>query len=238
MDRPTTLLIPEKTDIEFEQVFATWTKNGGQIKRLGKYWVKDEELARQKIAIYGNQAFAFVLAQIYNVELLSPDDTLIARLDNKWTKRNVELKQISQIVESDFPIFIKPVIPKIFIAGVFQKLADFKQATNGLQDTEEILVSSIVDNIQAEARSYIMNGVVKDIALYEGSADLTSGRKFVSDFIDSNKNELPKVVVVDIAFSEQTGWFILEFNACWGAGLNNCKAENVIDCIISATINS
>jgi hypothetical protein len=31
---------------------------------------------------------------------------------------------------------------------------------------------------------------------------------------------------------------ILEFNACWGAGLNNCKAEKVIECIIGATINT
>jgi hypothetical protein len=55
---------------------------------------------------------------------------------------------------------------------------------------------------------------------------------------NDNKNQLPRVVVVDIAFSELTGWFILEFNACWGAGLNNCKAEKVIDCIIGATINT
>ncbi|MFT3679060.1 MAG: ATP-grasp domain-containing protein [Ferruginibacter sp.] len=238
MDRPTTLLIPEKTDAEFEQVFATWTKNGGQIKRLGKYWVRDEELARQKIAIYGNQAFAFVLAQIYNVKLLSPDDTLIARLGNEWTKRAVELKQIEQVAEKDFPVFIKPVIPKIFSAGVFQTIGDFKEMTNGLQDTEEILVAGVVDNIQAEARSFVKDGVVKDIAFYEGSADLTNATEFVSKFINTNKSELPNVAVVDIAFSEQTGWFILEFNACWGAGLNGCNAEKVIDCIIGATINN
>jgi hypothetical protein len=237
MDRPITLLIPEKTDPEFEQVFATWIKNGGHIKRLGKYWIKDDELAQQKIAIYGNQAFALVLAQIYNVELVSPDDTLIVRLDNKWTKRTIQLKQINQIAESNFPIFIKPVIPKMFIAGIFQTLNNFRQVVTGLQETEEILVSSLIEKITAEARSYVKDGVVKDIALYEGSADLTSGRQFVSDFIDANKNNLPKVVVVDIAFSEQIGWFILEFNACWGAGLNNCKADKIIDCIIGATIN-
>ena len=238
MDKSITLLIPEKADPEFEQVFETWTTNGGQIKRLGKYWIKDDELAQQKIAIYGNQAFAFVLAQIYNVELISPDDTLIVRLDNKWTKRNIQLKQINQLTESDFPIFIKPVIPKMFIAGIFQTLNDFKQVVTGLHETEEILVSSIIDKINAEARSYIKDGVIKDIALYEGSADLTSGRQFVSDFIDDNKNDLPKVVVVDIAFSEQVGWFILEFNSCWGAGLNNCKADKIIDCITGATINN
>jgi hypothetical protein len=238
MDRPIILLIPEKTDIEFEQVFATWTKNGGNIKRLGKYWIKDDELAKRRIAIYGNQAFAFVLAQIYNVELLSPDDTLIARLDKNWTKRNVVLKQIGQLTERNFPIFIKSVIPKLFLAGVFQTLSDFKQVTNGLQDTEEILTSSVVNDIQAEARSYVMDGVIKDIALYEGSADLTSGISFLTEFLENNQDHLPRVVVIDIAFSKQSGWFILEFNACWGAGLNNCKAENVIDCIINATINN
>lgn len=238
MDKPTTLLIPEKTDIEFEQVFATWTKNGGRIKRLGKYWIKDEEIARGKIAIYGSQAFAFVLAQIYNVELLSPDDTLIARLEHNWTKRNVEIKKIGQIVEDNFPIFIKPVIPKIFNASVFQTIADFRLATNGLEKTEEILLASVVDNIQAEARCFVKDGIVKDIAFYEGSADLVSGKEFVSKFINDNKDKLPHVAVVDIAFSHQTGWFILEFNACWGAGLNGCKAENVIDCIIEATINA
>jgi hypothetical protein len=238
MDKPVTLLIPEKTDPEFEQVFATWVTNGGQIKRLGKYWIKDEELAQEKIAIYGNQAFALVLAQIYNVELVSPDDTLIVRLDDKWTKRYIQLKQINQIGESDFPIFIKPVIPKMFIAGIFQTLNDFKQVVTGLKETEEILVSSIIEKIIAEARSFIMDGVVKDIAFYEGSADLTGGRQFVSDFAEVNKNNLPKVVVVDIAFSEKIGWFILEFNACWGAGLNNCRPDKIIDCIIGATINN
>jgi hypothetical protein len=237
MDRVITLLIPEKTDVEYEQVFSTWTNSGGRIKRLGKFWIKDESLTGQPIAIYGNQAFAFVVAQIYNVELVSPDDTLIARLPESYTKRNIQLKQIGQLTEYDFPVFIKPVVPKIFIAGVFQSHHEFKVSTKGLPDTEEILTSTIINDIQAEARCYIKDGVVKDVALYEGSADLGQGEKFVADFVNKNKDQLPDVVVVDIAYSEQTGWFVLEFNACWGAGLNNCNAEKVIDCIIGATVS-
>ncbi|WP_044219898.1 hypothetical protein [Chitinophaga pinensis] len=71
MNNPLTLLVPEKTDVEFDQVLATWQKRGGSVRRLGKYWIKDEILAQQPIAIYGNQTFALVLAQIYNVQLLS-----------------------------------------------------------------------------------------------------------------------------------------------------------------------
>lgn len=233
----TILLIPEKTDIEFEQVFATWTSNDGEIRRLGKYWIRDEELSDRKIAIYGNQTFAFVLAQIYGVELLSPDDTLIARLDARWTRRNVQLRQIGEIHESDFPVFIKSVIPKIFVAGVFETATAFKEVVQGLASDEQILVSSIVNPIEAEARAFIMNGEIKDIALYEGVASLDDGRKFLNDFLTDNQKDLPRVVVVDIAYNEYTGWFVLEFNACWGAGLNNCSAEKVIDCIINATIN-
>lgn len=230
-------MIPEKTDAEFEQVFATWTNKGGRIQRLGKYWVRDEALANQEIAIYGNQTFALVLAQIYDVTLLSPDDTFIARLEQQWTKRHITLQQIGQMTTADFPVFIKPVIPKIFIAGIFETLSDFQQATAGLNDEEEILVSAIVESIQAEARSFIKDGIVMDVALYEGTADLVTAENFLIDFIGHKKEELPHVVVVDIAYTEQTGWFVLEFNACWGAGLNNCNAEKVIDCIISATQN-
>src|SRR4051812_46759459 len=99
------LLIPEKADPETEQVAEAWIQNGGQTLRLGRYWIKDEGLAQQPIAIYGNQAFAFVLAQIYNVELISPDDTLIVRLDHSWTKRFIQLKQIGELIASDFPVF-------------------------------------------------------------------------------------------------------------------------------------
>lgn len=237
MHIPITLLIPEKTDIEYEQVFSTWTNNGGRIKRLGKFWIKDESLAGQPIAIYGNQAFAFVVAQIYNVELVSPDDTLIARLADSWTKRNIRLKNIGQLSANDFPVFIKPVVPKIFMAGIFHDLHEFIVSIEGLPDTEDILTSTIIHNIQAEARCYVKDGIVKDVALYEGSADLAQGEKFIADFIAQNKDQLPNVVVIDIAYSEQTGWFVLEFNACWGAGLNNCNAQKVIDCIIGATVN-
>jgi hypothetical protein len=235
MDK-TILLIPKKTDIEFEQVFRTWTDKGCEVKRLAKYWIKDESLVGQKIAIYGNQTFALILAQIYDVELISPDDKIIATLDGFWTKREIKIKTISDIKENSFPIFIKPVIPKSFIASVFYSLENFEQATKNLEATEELLTSTIIDDITAEARGYLKNGLVKDIAIYEGYADIEDGELFLQNFANKNLEILPKVVVIDIAYSKKLGWFVLELNACWGAGLNNCKADKVIDCIIDATI--
>ena len=116
-------------------------------------------------------------------------------------------------------------------------MKEFEEATKGLEKTEELLTSTIVNDITAEARGYLKNGVVKDIALYEGNADIKEGELFLMEFAEKNLDILPKVVVTDIAYSEKLGWFILEFNACWGAGLNNCNANKVIDCIVDATIN-
>lgn len=237
MKQEVTLVIPEKTDVEFDEVLSIWTARGGRLKRLGKYWIKDEELAKSRLAIYGNQTFALVLTQIYNVDLISPDDTLITRLDKQWTKRQIIVREAGNITTEQFPAFIKPVIPKLFVAGKFPDLVAFAAATEGLQRTEGVMVSNVISDITAEARSYIKEGVIKDIALYEGTADIDEARQFLDSFLTLNSHELPAVVVIDLAYSTSLGWFVLEFNACWGAGLNHCKAENVIDCIVGATVN-
>jgi len=235
MNNQAILLMPEKHDNEFDMVSSAWQNRGGLVKRLGKFWVKDDTLALNNIAIYGGQAFAFVLAQLYDVQLISPDDSLIARLDTKWVKRDITLKQIGALNEKDFPVFIKPVIPKIFLASVFETFADFKKFSKDLEDGERVLVSSIID-IEAEARCYVINEDVRDIALYEGDADIETSKTFLQNFIKNNAKYLPSTFVVDIAYNSSIGWFVLEFNACWGAGLNNCNAEKVIDCIIGATV--
>lgn len=80
----TTLLIPEKTDVEFGEVLSIWTARGGQLKRLGKYWIKDKELANSRLAIYGNQTFSLVLAQIYNVGLISYAGQISMRPGDSW----------------------------------------------------------------------------------------------------------------------------------------------------------
>jgi hypothetical protein len=133
-------------------------------------------------------------------------------------------------------MFIKPVIPKLFMAGIFQNISDFKNATKDLPDSELTLVSNIIHDITAEARSFIMEGTIRDIALYDGFANLEEAKIFLVEFISANLATLPKVVVIDLGFSKKAGWFILELNACWGAGLNNCQAEKVMDCIIGATV--
>lgn len=231
------LLIPEKSDSETHEVAACWTNRGGNVIKLGKYWVKNEDIQLKQLTVYGNQTFSLVLAQIYQLELISPDDSLIATLDHKWLKRNVRLTSLENLSSQNFPLFVKPAVPKQFQAAVFYSYDEIAAITNGLPGHESVLVSDVISDIRAEARAYVLNGVIKDIALYEGTGDLEQAMRFLESFLATNAKTVPDTVIIDLADSAERSWFILEFNACWGGGLNHCKAEKVIDCIEAATKN-
>lgn len=232
-----TLLITNKIDPELESVLAAWIRTGRPYKRLGKYWIKDEQLVDKPITIYGSQTFSLIVSQLYGVELISPEDSFIPELPETWTKRKVLLKDLEALDESSFPAFIKSLVPKLFPAKIYASLQDFERTTFQLLPDEKVLISTIVDDIGAEARCFVLNGEVKDLAFYEGHANPDECMVFAREFIRANQQQLPKTFVLDIAFSLKSGWFVLELNASWGAGLNNCKAENIIDCIAAATLN-
>jgi hypothetical protein len=227
------LLIPEKSDIERDIVARAYQHLGGKVQQLGKFWEKPVNLEGKQVAIYGNDTFTRVVAQVFNVYLISPDDALLAHLSQQWTKRLVKIKTIAQVHEADFPCFIKPVIPKQWKACVYQTLEEILAETQGLDNQTEALVSEIIE-INAEARGFVLDDKLIDLALYEGNTTLEEGSTFLIDFLNSH-TDLPKVFVADIGFNSKNGWFIIEFNACWGAGLNNCNPEKVLACILEAT---
>lgn len=229
------LLVPEKTDVERDVVINTWHRLGGEVQRLGRFWKKPASLEARKVAIYGNDTFALVVAQVFGVQLISPDDSLIASLSQPWTKRQIIIKTLSELTEADFPRFVKPVIPKQFKAKVYQRLKELSVESEGLDGQSQVLLSDIIQ-ITAEARGFVDGNQLMDVALYEGSADMEVGKVFLTEFIQSQP-AMPKVYVVDIGYNPEKGWFIMEFNACWGAGLNGCQPEKVIECILEATQN-
>jgi len=49
--------------------------------------------------------------------------------------------------------------------------------------------------------------------------------------------DLPTTFVLDLGYNEKLGWFVIEFNSSWGAGLNFCKPEKVVECIRAAAVN-
>lgn len=231
------LLIPYKSDEERESVLNTWISLGGKGKKIDKFWEKLTELEDRNLAVYGNDTFALVLAEVYNLKLVTPDDSLLARLERKWIKRSVQELTITNLTQQNFPVFIKPVTPKQFKGEVYKSITELIDETKGLSRDERILVSEIID-VKAEARAFILERNILDIATYEGDADVEGARKFLVTFLADQSFDLPHCLVIDVGFNSELGWFIIEFNSSWGAGLNSCDPTKVIQAIVEATQQS
>jgi hypothetical protein len=228
-----TLLIPEKVDSERLAVTEIWQKRGGSVMKIGKFW-ELPELNPNEVAVYGNDTFYLVIAEKLGLQLDTPDDELLIKINQKWLKRKVEIVNVSQIISGIFPVFIKSVIPKQFKSKVYQHLVEWQQETVGLPETQKVYCSEIIE-IEAEARFFIKEGIIVSGSLYEGDAGLQQIHNFAEEFLKANKVLLPENVVLDFGFNHHTGTFFIEANAVWGAGLNGCSPEKVIDCIESAT---
>ena len=231
------LYIPEKLDTEREAVAAQWQSHGGIVRKLGRFWEKPTIEEGAAVAIYGNDTFALVLAQVIGVTLVSPDDEIIAELDLSWVKREINIHALAQLSALSFPCFVKSVTPKLIPSKVYNDYESLLAATNALTPDTLFLTAAPVA-ISCEVRAFILKNKIQSLSIYEGHADIAEAELFINDFLAKTSIILPTTYVLDVAYIPGKGWCVLEFNASWGAGLNGCKPEKVIDCIKAATVYS
>ncbi len=241
------LLIPDKPDPERDALAAAWKNQGGEVKKIGKFWIKPE-VGNKRVSLYGSDSFCLVLAQILDLEMHMPDDAFIAKLDYSFLKRKIDLIPVSDIQDISFPKFIKPAIPKLYKAEVFNSLEHLQEKIDGIETDKLLLVSDII-SVDAEVRSFILDGKIMDLSFYEGQGNLEEAKAFIQDFLLQYKDKIPRAFVLDVGRSQETspinqetspispGWFVIEFNSAWGAGLNGCNAEKVLPCVLEATKN-
>lgn len=226
------LLIPDKPDEERDAIARAWDQRGGTIQRIGKFWIRPDT-GNARVSIYGNDSFALVLAQLLGIQLLMPKDEVIAELPQRYVKRKIEIVSAGERRNIAYPKFIKPVQPKLFKSGGYTSAEELSEQLQGVKDTELLLCSEII-SVETEVRAFILDNTVKDLAYYEGSGELDQPMKFIEEFLANNTFHLPKTFVIDIGCNGNSGWFIIEFNSSWGAGLNGCNAKKVLDCIREA----
>jgi len=226
-----TLLIPEKADIERDSVAEAWEREGGVVIRIGRFW-DPPILNSAQIRVYGNDTFCLVLQQKLHLGLVTPDDELILTVPHTLTKRWLVKRLLADIPTLDYPVFVKPLTPKLFQARVYASAAEIATECRGLADDTAILVSEVV-TFSAEARCFIQDGRVLDCAMYEGDGDTTAAANAARDIVAAIN--CPRAFVLDIGFIADRGWAVIEFNAAWGAGLNGCDPHSVMLAIASAS---
>jgi len=226
-----TLLIPDKGDVERDAVAARWEELGGAVIRLGRFW-EPPALDSRRVRVYGNDSFCLVLQQKLGFDLITPPDDLILSIPPRWTGRRLAKRLLEEASTLEYPIFVKPMIPKLFRANVYRSVAEVAQECDGLALDTEILTSEVVDFI-AEARCFVHDGQVLDCAVYEGAGDPAIAAACAVDVIRTIN--CPRSFVIDLGLIRGRSWAVVEFNAAWGAGLNGCKAELVLPAIAAAS---
>lgn len=221
--------MPTKGDVERDQVAQAWEASKGPVLHLDRFWDRpdvDPATAR----VYGNDTFCLVVAQILELDLVSPPDDLLIGLDDRWLRRVVELVPLGAAASLEFPKFAKPLVPKQFAAGVFDEEVALAAETKGLDPSTLMQVSEVVE-IEAEARCFVVGQSAVTAAFYEGDGDPDAVRRFVEDL--TGTVELPETVVLDVGVVNGE-LVLIEANATWGAGLNGCDPAAVVGCLDAA----
>jgi len=226
-----TLLIPDKPDEERDAVANAWRDSGGEVIRLARFW-ETPSFENESVSVYGGSNFSLVVAQKLGLELISPADDWLLKLDSKWLKRKVFSRILAEIEGVSFPTFVKPLVPKIFRAAVYGSTQELADECRGLEQETKLLFSEVV-RFEAEARAFVVNQQLLDCQIYEGDVDLSSAEVFIRSFLQGES--LPPTCVIDVGFIADRGWAIVEANASWGAGLNGCNASRVLPAIALAT---
>lgn len=225
------LLIPDKVDAERDALAAAFVRQGGLVYRLDRFW-EPPLLKPSSVRVYGPDAFCLVLQQKLGLTLHSPGDKLLLSVPREDLGRTLSLKTLGSITPGSLPAFVKPVVPKLFRAGVYSNVAALNEECRGLASDTAILVSEIV-RFAAEVRCFVLGNRVLDAALYEGNGIPEEAAEFVTKL--AQRVAFPRAVVVDVGLIPDSGWAVVEFNACWGAGLNGCRAELVLPAIMGAS---
>lgn len=228
------LVLPGKRDPERDRVATAWLAAGGNVVRLERFWEPPPELLqrRRQVRIYGNDSFALVLAQQLGLRLVSPADELLGHLDRPLLQRELAIRRLGEADGYGYPCFVKPLVPKQFRAAVQGSQATLAQETSGLPADTLVYVAEVVQ-FRSEARAWVLDGTMQDVALYEGEDALAGARTLLANA--AAQIPLPSTCVLDAGFIPGRGWALVEANAAWGAGLNGCAPERVLGCIERAT---
>jgi hypothetical protein len=226
-----TLLIPDKPDEERDAVADAWRESGGEVIRLARFW-ETPALKSKSVCLYGGSNFSLVVAQKLNLELISPADDWLLKIDPKWLKRKLFSRTLAEIGNVSFPIFVKPIVPKIFRAAVYSPSQELIDECRNLEKETKLLFGEVVC-FESEARAFVLEQQLLDCHIYEGDGELHSAKDFIRSFLQGNS--VPLTCVIDVGFIADKGWAIVEANASWGAGLNGCNARRILPAIVSAT---
>jgi len=232
LDRNLILVTPPSADVERDAVAAAWADAGAEVVRVDRFW-EPPQLDTDRVRIYGPHTFALVLEEVWPIELVSPPYDLILDLPDGLLHRRVGTCRLDAVADLPWPLFVKPLVPKLFTAAVHDGAASVARETEGLDGDTPVLWSE-PRRFVAEVRIFATDRSIHAASAYEGAVpDLAAATALGTEVLDAIAYDGP--LVLDVGRFDDGRWAVIELNEAWGAGLNGCAAAACLPVLAAAT---
>lgn len=149
----------------------------------------------KRVRVHGSTTFVLVLQEKLGFELCTPADDLILSFPPEALTRRIQKQRLQEAEHFQYPLFVKPVIPKLFAARVYADLVELRRECKGLRNDTAVFTANAV-SFMAEARNFILDGEVLDCAFYEGEENVQEAAAAAGRF--ASYRILPRALVLDI----------------------------------------
>ncbi len=199
-------------------------------------------------AVYVTTDIAVAAADALDVALLEPPLDLLARVPDRFLRRQVEAATFGDLDRLAGRTFVKPADPldKWFDAGLYSDLRDIYTRGRSRPDAPVLLSEPVEWSL--EYRYFVLEGKAVAGSPYIAygrpawrwragqSPDMpTAGLPVVEGVCAAMGGELPPAFVIDVGRIDDRGWAVVEFNPVWSAGLLASDARAVLPALLRAT---
>lgn len=245
---PTTLYLPPRHSDDSRLVWKAAYQAGWTTHRLAFGQITDD-LPRTDVAFYGEWLFAALLAEKLRLKFMEPAADCLPSLPVAYAKRKITLTTLGAAKHLTETAFIKPANDKAFPAKPYAPgaLATHAQA---FDDAMPVLISELVD-FRSEYRLFISDRAIVTSSLYfkddalvqrtDGSwprfpDEETAAHAFATQVLADANVFLPPAVVLDVGYTADRGWCVIECNACWGSGLYGADPAKILPLLRRACV--
>lgn len=177
--------------------------------------------------VYGGIVFCDIAARALRLGLLEPSDGWLAALPQRYLNRRVLAMRHGDLRHMvDGRHFVKPASDKVFEAGIFEHGSHVPHRY--IDPRTPVLVSDVV-HFNFELRCYVLDRRVITAGVYAFTGEDDSavrerqlydeGVRWMETFLADREVDMPSAVVIDIGFSTELGWSVVEANQAYASGV-------------------
>jgi len=242
---------------EILALHAAASEAGWDVLSAPSGWRLDDDLIKSGVpgVAYGSQTFAEVIAMQMNWQLKANSFDWLAKLPERYLKRNVQFMTLGEAKQLKETKFVKPADDKVFAAAVYSPGTLHPHET--VPNDTPTLVSDVVE-WEMEYRCFVTPFGVRTWSNYLFYGEINDPRythmintdyehpvQFVNDLLMTMNTysdttggnpirmmkDHPDTVasVIDVGIIRGKGLAIIESNQAWASGIYGCDPGNVLE---------